>query len=190
MQAANTNPYATPASDVRNAGQEEYGTVKFFSVSGRLGRLRYIAYTMALILIAWLGGSLLGGILVAVTAGAGEGAAMGATIIGVVIIYATMIIGSFMLAIQRVHDFDTSGWITLLFLVPLVNMIFGLILWFIPGTNGENRYGKKTPPNTTGVTVMALLVPIFIVVVGILAAIAIPQYNEYAKRAQEARQAQ
>jgi uncharacterized membrane protein YhaH (DUF805 family) len=143
-----------------------------------------------LFLIAWLGGSLLTGLLVVATSGLGQGVSMNVTMMSVVSIYGTMFIGSFILAIQRLHDFDTTGWLTLLFLVPLVNMIFAFILWFVPGTDGENRFGKKTPPNGTGVKIMAGLAPItFVLIIGLIAATAIPAYQQYKLKAQEAAQA-
>ena len=189
MQTGDSNPYAAPVSDVRNTGADEYDPVKIFSISGRMGRLRYLAYLTALILIVWLGGSVLMAMLLGIVAAMGSDASTMAIPL-IILIYGAMLIGSFMLAIQRVHDFDTTGWITLLFLVPVVNMIFSLILLFMPGSDGENRFGKKTPPNGTGVKIMAVMAPVsFIVIIGILAAIAIPQFNEYQKRAQEARQA-
>jgi len=186
-QNVSANPYATPVSDVHETHSGEYGAVKILSVSGRLGRVRYLAYVTALVMIAWLGGSLLMGVLAAATAGLGRGASMSVAMISVALIYGAMIIGSWMLAIQRLHDFDTSGWMTLLFLVPLVNVIFGFALLFVPGTDGENRFGKKTPQNSTGVKIMAVLAPVsFIVFIGILAAIAIPQYQHYKLKAQQA----
>jgi len=83
-----------------------------------------------------------------------------------------------MLTIQRCHDFNTSGWLSLLVLVPLVNLIF----WFIPGTDGPNRYGAPTPPNSTLVVVAACAVPVLVFVAGILAAIAIPAYQDFTLR--------
>ena len=85
-----------------------------------------------------------------------------------------------MLTIQRAHDFDTTGWLSILMLIPLVNLLF----WFIPGTDGENRWGAKTPPNTVLVLIGAWIVPV-IFFIGILAAIALPAYQDYTKRAQE-----
>lgn len=190
MQTGGGNPYATPVSDVRDTGSDEYGAVKILSVSGRLGRLRYIAYSIALLLITWLGGSLLMGVIAAIMTAVSKDAAMTTMWVMMAVMYGALFIGSFMLAIQRVHDFDTSGWLTLLFLVPLVNVIFGFILWFVPGTDGENRFGRKTPPNGSGVKIMVVLVPfILVIIIGILAAVAIPAYEQYKHRAQEAAQA-
>jgi len=94
--------------------------------------------------------------------------------------YIGLLVLMFMLTIQRAHDFNTSGWLSLLVLVPLANFIF----WFIPGTDGDNRFGAQTPPNSVLVLIAAWLVPVFFVV-GILAAIALPAYQDYTKRAQE-----
>ncbi|MCU0729747.1 MAG: DUF805 domain-containing protein [Sphingopyxis sp.] len=40
-------------------------------------------------------------------------------------------------AVRRMHDQDKSGWFVLLFLIPLV----GLIFMCIEGTRGPNQYG-------------------------------------------------
>ena len=96
-----------------------------------------------------------------------------------VVAYIAMIVISIMLTIQRSHDFNMSGWFSLLALVPLVNMIF----WFIPGSDGPNRFGAKTPPNSALVLVGVWIVPL-VFIGGIIAAVSIPAYQDYAKRAQ------
>lgn len=187
MEAA--NPYSAPVSDVRmtGGGGEEYGTVKFFSFSGRLGRLRYLAYAFAMFVLTWLAVMLFSVVVAGIGAASGGEAFGGALAIGlVVILYGVMLLLSLMLAVQRIHDFNATGWLALLLLVPYVNILFGLALWFVPGTNGENRYGLKTPPNSTGVKVLAIGAPIVMVfVIGVLAAIAIPQYQMYVERAKQ-----
>ncbi len=45
------------------------------------------------------------------------------------------------LPVQRLHDIGWSGWWCLLFLIPLVSFIFGLILLFKPSEPNANRYG-------------------------------------------------
>lgn len=45
-------------------------------------------------------------------------------------------------AVKRLHDINMSGWYWLLFLIPLVNFIFGLYIVFKDGTAGPNKYGK------------------------------------------------
>ena len=84
--------------------------------------------------------------------------------------------------IQRSHDFGMSGWFALLWLVPLANLAF----WFIPGTDGANRYGAKTPPNGLGVLIGVWIVPLLFVG-GIIAAVSIPAYQDYVTRAEQQR---
>jgi uncharacterized membrane protein YhaH (DUF805 family) len=163
---ATVNPYRAPTAAVADAG-EQFQPVRIFAVSGRIGRARYIAYSMGLsFLIMFIAG------LLAAFAGA-----VGAIL--AIVAYVGALVLMFMLTIQRAHDFDTNGWLALVALIPLVNFIF----WFIPGTDGENRFGGKTPPNSTLVIIGMLLIPI-VFVGGILAAIAIPAYQDYVKRAQ------
>jgi uncharacterized membrane protein YhaH (DUF805 family) len=161
------NPYAKPNAAVAEAA-EEYQEVRVFSTSGRIGRVRYIAYGMGIYLLFGILGALLSFVI-------GQA--------GMVIAWVAIVIIGFMLTIQRCHDFNTTGWLSLLVLVPFVALIF----WFIPGTDGPNNYGSKTPPNGTGVIVAALIVPI-IAVIGIIAAIALPAYQDYTKRAKAAQQ--
>lgn len=49
--------------------------------------------------------------------------------------------------VKRVHDWGTSGWLMLLALVPLVNLIFALVLLLKRGNPGPNSYG---PPRSAG----------------------------------------
>jgi uncharacterized membrane protein YhaH (DUF805 family) len=160
------NPYGAPRAAVGDAS-EEFQPVRMFAVSGRIGRARYIVYSIVLSLLimslAGLATALLGPAGVAVMA----------------VAYIGLIVVSIMLTIQRSHDFNMTGWFSLLALVPLVNMIF----WFIPGTDGPNRYGPKTPPNSAVVLIGVWIVPL-VFVGGILAAVSIPAYQDYVKRAQ------
>ena len=169
---ANRNPYASPRANVADDAGQEYGEIHVLGPDGRLGRVRYIGYSAGLsILIGAVGFGLAA--VTAVAGQAGVGIALG------VLTYVAIIVMRFLLTIQRAHDFNTSGWLSVLWLVPLVTLIF----WFIPGTRGENQYGLQPPPNTAGVIVLACIFP-FIFVVGILAAISIPAYQDYTIRAQ------
>jgi len=160
------NPYGAPRAAVGDAA-EEFQPVRVFAVSGRIGRARYVVYSIVLTLlimfVAGLATAFLGPAGVAV----------------MVVAYIAMIVISIMLTIQRSHDFNMSGWFSLLALVPLVNMIF----WFIPGSDGPNRFGAKTPPNSALVLVGVWIVPL-VFIGGIIAAVSIPAYQDYAKRAQ------
>ena len=149
------NPYQAPAAAVADpfASTEP---VRIFAVSGRIGRARYLAYGTALYFLCGLAAMLL---------------AQAHPVLAL-LPYAVMLVHGFMLTIQRCHDFDMSGWLSLLVLVPLANLIF----LFIPGTQGPNRFGAPTPPNSAGVLFLAWLMPV-VAGIGIVAAIAVPYFT-------------
>ena len=136
--------------------------------------------------LAWLiGGGLIINIIAAVVGG----------VLGAIIPSLAYLIGlaawipsvwfSVVVGIKRAHDFNASGWLSILSLVPFVGT---LIFAVIPGTQGANTYGPPPPPNTWGVRVLAAILPI-IAIIGILAAIAIPQYKAYTDKARAAQAA-
>jgi uncharacterized membrane protein YhaH (DUF805 family) len=163
------NPYTAPQSRVADITEDtEYGSIKMWSASGRIGRLRYLAYST--------GASLVVGVLSSVLTMA-LGPTMGMTL--TMIAYVPLLVFCILAGIQRSHDMNWSGWTILLAIIPLV----GLVWLFKAGTEGTNDYGNPPPPNTTAVKVLAALLPI-IFFLGIAAAIAIPAYVDYTQRAQ------
>jgi uncharacterized membrane protein YhaH (DUF805 family) len=160
------NPYAAPQADVRDVSTGEYQEITLWSPRGRIGRLRYLAYSTA---PAFLAGVVAGALAPTGVAGLVVGAA----------IYVAAVVFTIIAAIKRSHDMDWSGWTVLLIFIPLV----GLIWVFKSGTAGSNRFGSPPPPNTTAVKVLALLFPLLLVI-GMVAAIIIPAYQDYIGRAQ------
>jgi uncharacterized membrane protein YhaH (DUF805 family) len=148
--------------------------VKLFSAKGRVGRLRYLAYGLAGYLLM-----LLAAIVVGAVAGVmGKGSAAGWLGVMAAIPY---LIFMALLTIQRSHDMDWSGWTAILAFIPLVGLI-----WLInSGTQGGNRFGAPPPPNSLMVKIGGLAFPV-IMVVGIIAAIALPAYQGYTQRAKAA----
>ncbi|NVJ66772.1 MAG: DUF805 domain-containing protein [Gammaproteobacteria bacterium] len=180
------NVYQAPESDITTHDNDATQPVKLFNAKGRMGRVRYVAYTVGLTLLIYMAF-----LLVALVAGASVGAAGGGegltSVLGGagIILFAAFYI--FILAItiwatiQRCHDFNVSGWLTLLLIIPFAVFVF----WFVPGTKGENKYGLKPEPNKAIHWIGATVAPI-LMVVGILAAIAIPAYQDYVERAKSA----
>ena len=54
-----------------------------------------------------------------------------------------LIVNYLVLKIKRMHDFNASGWLILLFLVPVLNVIWGLIIFIISGSENDNLYGSR-----------------------------------------------
>jgi uncharacterized membrane protein YhaH (DUF805 family) len=117
------NPYAKPNAAVTDAA-EEFQEVKVFATSGRIGRVRYIAYGMGIYFLFAILGALLSMVL-------GN--------IGMAIAWIAIMVVGFMLTIQRCHDFNTTGWLSLLVLVPLVNLIF----WFIRAPTAPTTTARR-----------------------------------------------
>lgn len=160
------NPFVAPATEVADidSGVDSVFKLNLFSPQGRIGRVRYLAYSMGLSFL-----------LIAI----GVVLTLMLSPIAIFPVYVVMIVIQFMLAIKRCHDFDVSGWLSLIIFVPLAN--FALL--FVPGTDGANRFGNKTPPNGAAAWV-AIALAVAVPVIGILAAIAIPAYQGYVTRAQ------
>lgn len=165
------NPYQAPAADVSAIpGQGGFDETGPFSPKGRFGRLSYIAWGMLMgfagtILMAILGGG-------AAAMDPGSMMAMGPL---AMIFQIAMLVVMILFAIRRLHDFNASGWWSLLFIVPIANMIFALVLMLKGGNEAANRFAS--PRITRGWEKVLGYIGIgFIVlgVIGIFAAVLIP----------------
>lgn len=157
------SPYAPPLAPVGEA-LPEFGPLKAFTFTGRIGRLRYLAWTMALMLVLMgVGGVFvsIGLSLIALTSTVGLviGGLVG-TAIGI-----AFIVVSVQISVQRLHDLGWSGWLYLLTLVPFVGGLFPILLAVLPGNAAANQYGAPPPANTTAVKVLCALWLVFVTVV-------------------------
>lgn len=173
------NRYQAPRSQVDGATVEQYAEMKLFDVNGRIGRLRYLAYSSGVSFLIFIVVGMLSAVMRLAMGPSGGMMGMGLTVIAYILVF----VYGVTLAIRRSHDFNVSGWMSLLIFVPLANLIF----LFIPGTQGENTYGAPPPPNSVGTIILGLLLPL-IMITGIIAAIAIPAYQGYVQRAHELQQ--
>ena len=111
-----------------------------FSFEGRIRRIEYLLSALLGGLVTaiafWLG---VGTALFGAASGSGSGFGFG-MLLGFVALFAGL---WFMIAqdVKRLHDVDKSGWLLLLVLIPLVNIVLGLYMLFADGTVGPNRYG-------------------------------------------------
>ncbi len=191
---SSASPYQPPRSSITPTAPTHFGEPKIFSARGRLGRVRYIGYSMGLMLLTYLAMAVLGGIAAALSGDSlsslsGDGP-MGLPMMGAVVVPVLLsVVVSILIAIQRLHDFNASGWWILLMIVPFANFILYLVLLIMPGTQGPNRFDHPPPPNGVGVILLALILPLLFVL-GILAAIAIPAYSDYVERAKAIQQQQ
>jgi uncharacterized membrane protein YhaH (DUF805 family) len=138
-------PYAPPQADVGGA-LAEVGELNVFSTDGRIGRLRYLAWSLVLMFVT---SGVMGVVAIAASISEVLGGLLGiAAMIG-------MLVVSVQIGTQRLHDIGWSGWLLLLNIVPLINSVFWLLMLVIPGTLGANRFGPPQPANSTAVKVLA-----------------------------------
>jgi len=166
------NPYIAPNADITTEDDSANYEPQIFSVNGRIGRLRYLAYGIGSSLIGMvllffiIGGSMLS------MATSPENILGGLGLFGG-LIYLAMIILSFIFMIRRLNDLDKTGWLSLLMIIPFVNLLLALYLIFGRGNSGANKYGPAPCENSMGVKVLALMFPVLFVVgivVGIMGA--------------------
>ena len=101
-------------------------------------------------------------------------------LVGLVVI--AMLVVAVQIGVQRLHDIGWSGWLFLLTLVPLVGGVMNILMFVVPGSDAANRFGPPPPANSTAVKILALLW-LLVPVLGIVAAIALPAYQDYVTRA-------
>ena len=161
------SPYAPPRSPVGD-DLPEYSTLNVFTIVGRIGRLRYLAWTLVLTVAMLVASGIIATASFAVaTASPTAGVILG-SLLGFAL-FVAMVWVSVQIGVQRLHDLGWSGWLYLLNLVPLVNSIFPLLLLVLPGNAGANQYGAPPPLNSTAVKVLASLwlafIPLMLIIV-------------------------
>jgi uncharacterized membrane protein YhaH (DUF805 family)/Tfp pilus assembly major pilin PilA len=173
------NPYTVPTTALEADGADIY-LPSIFSFSGRIGRLRYLAYGVGFSLLLGIATVPILGVVGVLGVQSGM-PAISLVVIG--IFYLATFVISVMFSKRRLNDLNRSGWWFLLFFIPIVNLLLAIYLVFFPGTDGPNNFGAAPVQNSWAVILMAILFPIIPVGgTGILAAIAIPQYSDFTQR--------
>jgi uncharacterized membrane protein YhaH (DUF805 family) len=145
-------PFAEPGSAPGVPGSVDFYDPALFALDGRIGRVRYFAYCCAMSGL----GLLAAGVIVLACAGVTMMLLLG-------LLYVMIVGASLILFVRRLHDLDRSGWMSLLLLIPLVNVALSLYATFAPGTSGLNRFGQAPKPNSQKLVAAAVGAPFFIV---------------------------
>lgn len=166
------NPYQTPVADVAESPQQQdaFQPVRILSASGRIGRIRFIGNSLALI----VGGTQLMFLYMWAVANSSvfeteTTSAIKVIAVGFgVLLYAGIVVLWNLLAIQRLHDLNLTGWWIVLTYIPLITYIATPVLlfmfWLVPGSKKANNYGS--PPVRNSVGSVALAVSLLVLVLG------------------------
>lgn len=139
----NSETYPQPA-----ARRQRYSQVDLFSTDGRIGRLRYFFYSLVLpFLIFWVFAALAG-----IIAQMGEVGKIAGYILLAAAVGSAFVL-MLQLTVQRCHDFNVSGWLATLIIIPFGNLIF----WLIPGSRHINSYGEPPEPTSKWVKIGAFV---------------------------------
>lgn len=152
---------------------------KPLNASGRFGRLSYLGWVMLSSIVMMILLSIL--LSIFGLAFNPQNISIG-PLIPYIIVYLVFIYISIVFMIRRLHDRNHSGWLSLLVLIPVANIIFMLYLVFAKGDVAPNNYGSPRSTATWEKVLAWFYIALF--PLGILAAIAIPSYQDYVERSQ------
>jgi uncharacterized membrane protein YhaH (DUF805 family) len=110
---------------------------RYFEFSGRSSRSEFWLYMLIYIIIY-----IVASVIDAFVFGAyqGGGIPILTSIVGLV-----HIIPSLAVSVRRLHDTDRRGWWIFIALIPLIGTIWLIILYCLPSTPSENRFGAPNP---------------------------------------------
>lgn len=154
-----------------------------FNAGGRFGRRSYLAWNMLLGFCLMIGVILIMTLLPGARSLFTPDANMSMpSIVAMILIYGAVVYFSIIFLIRRLHDRNHSGWLALLVLVPVINVLFGLYILFAPGNRDSNQFGQ--PRTTRGWESVLAILYILVIVLSVVAALAVPSYQDYVTRAQ------
>lgn len=149
------DPYQAPQGDLVDSIDGE-GELRTFSSDCRIGRIRYLA-NIFLASLAFYSALFLGVFILR----------SNQMLVGVltIILMVMLLCVTWIFMVQRLHDLNRSGWISLLMTVPIVNAFFGFYLMLWPGNQSSNNYGAKPPAPKKIHWVLACILPIAMVLI-------------------------
>ena len=141
------------------------------SPEGRFGRLSYLAwlFIISMIYTCLLGISVALGLFAFFNSTERSIEALFNSFLGlsaialIVVSIVAMFVAMICITIRRLHDLNKSGWLCLIFLIPLVGTIFSIYVMAAKGTEGENKYGIKRPTEQTEKVIGSLYLILMIV---------------------------
>lgn len=119
---------------MKNISLEE----RFLSTKGRINRKIFILYAISFILFCLF--LIIPTLLIVISTTDETIVDISANIVSTLIELA--LLPSLFLGIKRLHDLDKSAVWIVLYVIPLINILFFIYLCLQRGTIGDNKYGK------------------------------------------------
>jgi len=129
--------YCGSAISAQPLDESQYASNYFLRLFyGRVNRLSYFCGGMVLFfglgIIAWILQTVFG-----------SAATNGIFLLPDFVLVAVLFFYSVSINTRRLHDIGRTGWLQLLFFIPIFSFFFGLYMLFYPGQGGTNQYGKQ-----------------------------------------------
>lgn len=155
---------ATPSS-LQAPAPEDFHTPTMFALRGRIGRLRYLAFSSTVYLLGFCYGAFcIYTSFDEVSNGASQNMASQAMVMVLGAVFFLLQAGAqVVFAWRRFEDIGHSGWLGLLTLVPVVSLPVGLYLIFCPGNAGRNQFGPAPTANTPNIYIAGIGLPIALI---------------------------
>jgi len=146
-----TDPYAAPTADL--GANDATIPTSIWSAKGRLSILSYFAQNLVLIIvfgiiaiaIMFVIALAFGGGDIETMLSSGDGASSIAMAVTMIPLYIALIWTSVCLIIKRLHDRNHTGWWSLIFIIPIVNLLLFLYISLFRGNKHSNRFGAQRP---------------------------------------------
>ena len=139
-----------------------YNQERFYSVHGRIGRIRFLAYNL-LLNIMLIPLVLIAGGLLEISSYLFSDDSKITDALSFLIVILAFLVYLYILLIpskRRLNDLNISGLVSLLWFIPVVNLILLLCLAFVKGDINVNDYGTPSEPPSLLTKIIAVLMPI------------------------------
>ena len=153
---------AMPELTLDKSPQAAEAKLDVLGFDGRIGRMRLLAWNLALSTLYMFAALIM--MLIAQSS-----PTLGITLLATLGI--TYLILCIRISAQRLHDLNWSAWMLLLNLVPIANLVLGILMLLMPGTPGPNKYGPPPPANSPAVNILGWIC-IILMILGTLITIA------------------
>lgn len=194
------NPYSTPEASIDVDPRVATYQPRFLALNGRIGRLRYFAYTIGLTMLMYavlIPLMFLTGMSGAMTGDPGAASAVNpivAAVAGLLMfaLYIAVLVMMIGYIVRRLNDLGKTGWLALLFILPVVNLVLWIYVQFFPGQKEPNQYGPAPVANSGGVIALALVgfVVAVIGLVGVVSFFGSSGYQDALEQMERAQQMQ
>jgi uncharacterized membrane protein YhaH (DUF805 family) len=130
-----------------------------FSLRRRMARVEFIAHTVSAALVAIVLLSALASFIALFLPG------LAPTLFPLafsLVLYVVVPLTIMLFAVRRLHDTGKPGWLVLLLLVPVVNILIMTLLAAWPGSAEANAFGAARPAPSTAALTAAVALPLLL----------------------------